>query len=118
MGDNDLCSFADDNTLYKCCDCLSQEKCDIEAQCSLIIRWFNENLMKMNPEKCHVFILGNEIIPENFTIQIGDTQIVLEHEVTPLGVTLDSRLNFNTDVNGILKEVSKKSMLLYELPNI
>ena len=37
MGDNDLCNFADDNTLYKCCDCLSQAKRDIEAQCSLRI---------------------------------------------------------------------------------
>ena len=62
----------------------------------------------MNPAKCHVFILGKEIISENFTIQIGDTQIVPEHEVTLLGVTLDNRLNFNTHINNILKEVSKK----------
>ena len=54
------------------------------------------------------FHTQEEIIPENFTIQIGDTQIVPEHEVTLLGVTLDSRLNFNTHINGILKEVSKK----------
>ena len=45
--------------------------------------------MKMNPEKCHAFILGKEIIPENFTIQIGDAQVVPEHEVTLLGVTSD-----------------------------
>ena len=31
MGNNDLCNFADDNTLYKYCDCLSQAKRDIEA---------------------------------------------------------------------------------------
>ena len=51
MGDNNLCNFADDNTLYRCSDYLSQAKRDIEAQCSLITRWFNENSMKMNPEK-------------------------------------------------------------------
>ena len=118
MGDNDLCNFADDNTLHKCCDYLSQAKRDMEAQCSLIIRWFNENSMKINPEKCHAFILRKEIIPENVTIQVGDAQNVPEHEVTLLGVTLDSRINFNTHINNILKEVSKKYMLLYELPNI
>ena len=37
MGDNDLCNFADDNTMYKCSDYLSQAKRDIEAKCSLII---------------------------------------------------------------------------------
>ena len=72
----------------------------------------------MNTEKCHAFIFRKEIILENFTIQVGDAQIVPEHEVTLSGVTLDSRLNFNTHINNILKEMSNKSMLLYELPNI
>ena len=63
MGDNDPYNFADDNTLYKCSDYLSQTKRDIEAQCSLIIRWFSENSMKLNPEKC-AFILEKEIMPE------------------------------------------------------
>ena len=74
--------------------------------------------MKMNPEKCHAFILGKEIIPENFIIQADDAQIVPKHEVTLLGVTLDSRLIFNIHINNILKELSKKSVLSYELPNI
>ena len=50
--------------------------------------------MKMNPENCHTFIPRKEITPENFTIQVDDAEIVPEHEVTLLGVTLDSRLNF------------------------
>ena len=90
MGDNDLFNFADGNTLHKSCDCLSQAKRDIQAQCSLIIQWFNENSMKMNPEKCHAFIFGKEVIPENFTIRVGDAQIAPEHEVTLLGTTLSS----------------------------
>ena len=108
IGDNDLCDFADDNTLYRCSNYLSQAKCDIEAQCSLIIWWFNENSIKMNPEKCHALILKKEIMPENFTIRVGDAHIVPEHEVTLLGVTLDSRLKVNTHIINILKEVSKK----------
>ena len=50
--------------------------------------------MKMNPEKCHAFIPRKGITPENFTIHEGDAEIVPEHEVTLLGITLDSRLNF------------------------
>ena len=63
MGDNDLYNFPDDNILYKCCNSFSQAKRDIEEQCSLIIRWFNENSMKMNPKKYYAFILGKEIMP-------------------------------------------------------
>ena len=44
---------------------------------------------------------------ENFTIRVDDTHIVPEHKVTLLRVTLDSRLNVNTRINNILKEVSK-----------
>ena len=48
-------------------------------------------------------------MPENFTIWVGNAHIVPEHEVTLLGVTLDSRLNFNTHINiNMLKEVSIK----------
>ena len=69
----------------------------------------------MNPEKCHAFILGKEIMPENFTIRVGDAHILPEHEVTLSGVTLDSRLNINTHINNILKEVSKKVNALIQI---
>ena len=49
--DGNLCNFADDNTLYTCCESLNEAKFLIESQCSLIIDWFKDNFMKMNPEK-------------------------------------------------------------------
>ena len=53
---DDLCNFADDNTLYKCCKSVDEAKQKIEAQCNLIIRWFVDNSMKMNAEKCHAIV--------------------------------------------------------------
>ena len=38
--DDDLCNFADDNTLYKCCRSVIEAKLSIEMQCSSIISWF------------------------------------------------------------------------------
>ena len=49
--DGNLCNFADDNTLYTCCQSLNEAKFLTESQCSLIIDWFEDNFMKMNPEK-------------------------------------------------------------------
>ena len=40
-------------------------------------------------------------------IQVGDAHIVPEHEVTLLGVTLDSRLNFSTHINNIQRKCQK-----------
>ena len=69
------------------------------------MQWFNENWMKMNHGKCHALILRKEIIPENVTIQVGDAQIVPDMKLHFLGVRPDSRLDFNTHINNIQKEV-------------
>ena len=56
----DLCNFADDNTLYKCCKSVDEAKQKIESQCTLIIRWFVDNSMKMNAKKCHAIVLSKD----------------------------------------------------------
>ena len=52
----------------------------------------------MNPEKCHVIILG-DTIPEDFVIQIDNVSTAPESEVTLLGITLDSKLDFNSHLS-------------------
>ena len=106
--DDDLCNFADDNTLYKCCGSVVEAKLSIEMQCSSIISWFKANSMKMNPEKCHVIILGDTNIPEDFTIQIDNVHRAPESEVILLGITLDSKFDFNSHITKICKEASKR----------
>ena len=66
------------------------------------------NSMKMNPEKCRVIILGDTNIPEDFTIQIDNVHRAPESEVTLLGITLDSKFDFNSHVTKICKEASKR----------
>ena len=62
----------------------------------------------MNPEKCHVIILGDTNIPEDFTIHIDNVQRAPESEVTLLGITLDSKFDFNSHITKICKEASKR----------
>ena len=87
---------------------LIEAKSSIEMQCSSIILWFKANSMKMNPEKCHVIILGDTNIPEDFTIQIDDVHRTPESEVTQLGITLDSKFDFNSHITKICREASKR----------
>ena len=60
--------------------------------------------MKMNPEKCHVIILGDTKIPEDFTILIDNVHRAPESEVSLLGITLDSSL---TLIAILLRSVKK-----------
>ena len=47
-------------------------------------------------------------MPEDFTILIDDTALIVEDQVTLLGVTLDSKLNFNAHINTVCKEACRK----------
>ena len=100
---NDTCNFADDNTLFKCCDNLDEAKRSIENECHLVTSWFKIYSLKMNSVKCHVMVLGAKTLPEDFTILVDDTCLIVEDQVTLLGVTLDNELNFNAHINTVRK---------------
>ena len=108
VGDQDLCNFADDNTLYRCRRSLDEAQCEIENHSIMIINWFEINGMKMNPEKWHVIILGNTKIDDDFTVQIGNASITPESEVTLLGITLDNKLDFTSHISKICKGATNK----------
>ena len=62
----------------------------------------------MNAEKCNAMILAKEKLPENFILNIGDISLPPENQVTLLGITLDSKLNFEAHIQTLCKEVPKK----------
>ena len=75
--------FADDNTLYNYCGSLIEAEPSIEMQCSSMISWFKAYSVKINPEKCHVIVIGDTNIREDSTIQIDNVHRAPESEVTP-----------------------------------
>ena len=117
VGDKDLCNFADGNTLYKCRRSLDESQCEIENHSTMIINWFEINGMKMNPEKCHVIILRNTKIDDDFTVQIGNASITPESEVTLLGITLDNKLDFTSHISKSAREQQIRLTPYLELPN-
>ena len=57
--------------------------------------------MKANFDKFQFSILGNK---DSYTLQIGDITTKSISSVTPLGITIDSKLNFKTHINNIIKK--------------
>ena len=35
-------------------------KNDLEMDCMILHKWFHENLMVLNPSKCHDIVIGND----------------------------------------------------------
>ena len=89
-GEN-LCNFADENTIFKSCGSLGMAKELVEDQCTLITDWFKFNSMKMNPEKCHVMI-GNDDVPEHFTLNIDNTEKVAEDKLCMVAQNCHSKM--------------------------
>ena len=80
----------------------------VEEQCTLITDWFKFNSVKMNPEKCHVMIIGNDDVPEYLTLNIDNTDKVAEDKLCLMGITIDRKLNFNSHIENLCREASKK----------
>ena len=66
----EVCSFADDTTFYACYNDLNNLIKRSEHDASLAIGWSETNNMKLNEDKCHLFVSGHNY--ENVWVKMGD----------------------------------------------
>ena len=56
---SNIANYADDNIIYAT-DNTKKGLLDIlEAETSILLKWFHDNEMKANEDKCHLFIIKN-----------------------------------------------------------
>ena len=100
-----VCNFADDTTSFVC---------DLNLEvvlAQLVIAWFQNNYMKLNTDKCHLFVAGDKF--EHAWVTVGPDKIRQDHSIKLLGVSTESELKFDKHVlNTIKKANSKLSALL------
>ena len=68
-----------------------------------MIRWFDRNLIKANPDKFQAICVGKRTFDAIKSFQLGDTMITYEDKVTLFGVSIDFQLNFNHHISQICK---------------
>ena len=68
-----MCNFADDTTFYACDKDLCSLINRLEHDSLLAIDLFENNLMKLNQEKCHFLVSGYK--HKNNWARIGQTKI-------------------------------------------
>ena len=66
-----VCNYADDTTIYVCGNKLKHIVSSLEADAQKLSKWFLDNNMKLNPDKCHLLIFGEKIT--EVSVQIGAT---------------------------------------------
>ena len=79
----------------------------------LAVRWFVNNYMKLNEEKCHFIISGHKY--EHSWVKINENMIWESSNVKLLGVNIDSNLTFNDHVSSICAKTGRKLTALRRL---
>ena len=74
------------------------------------MEWFEVNEIKMNAEKCHLFISDNKL--EQMWVRIRDNMIWENRTVKLLGIKIDNELKFDEYLTNICIIENRKLIVL------
>ena len=87
----------------------------LKGDSNLLIKWYENNALKANPEKFHLILSKND---PDISIDIRSAEIlhrvVNQRSEKLLGVIIDNTLNFDEHIN-VLKSESKTSCLVQSI---
>ena len=113
--DAHICKFADHNSLYSIKDYFKEVKTILKKNFELLIGWFYENNMVLNPGKCHYLVINKDIAIES--IELDGKILHAEAEQKLLGIIIDKDLNFQNHTKSVIKTANQKlSALLRVAP--
>ena len=81
----------------------------------MLVKWFSDNFLKLNDDKCHLMIFGDK--STETTISIGNSRINESDYEKLLGVTFDKKLSFKKHVEDLSKKANQKLHALARLSN-
>ena len=102
--DTDIASYANDNTPYFMADNVYGVIKSLEEASEILFKWFNDNLMKINADKCHLSVSANNTVK----IKIGNFDITNNRSEKPLGVKFDHKLSLDDHISKLCKKASRK----------
>ena len=104
MCETDFVSYADDNTPCVLGDSIEDVIKSLEDGSITLFKWFLDNQLKANSDKCH-FITSKQTC---MNLKIGNINIENNTCEKLVGVKVDNKLNFNENLDGIIKKASRK----------
>ena len=110
-----ICNYADDTTIFACHPDLDAIIKQLEEDSSVIVKWFSDNFLKLNDDKCHLMISGDKRIEA--TVTIGNSKINESDYEKLLGMTCDKKLSFKKRVENLYKKANEKRQALACLSN-
>ena len=100
----DIANCAGENTPYTSSNDVSGLMKSLEEASKELFKWFDDNLMKINPDKCHLLVSTNV----NVAIRIGNFRIENTKRKKLLGIKFDNKVSFDYHLSEICKKASRK----------
>ena len=88
MNDIDFASYADDNTPYVSSDSIEDVIRILENDSIKLFKWFSDNIMKANKDKCHLTVSSNEHV----SVKLDQIEIKNSNCERVLGVKIHSKI--------------------------
>ena len=85
----------------------------LDQQPNIALKWFEDNNMKRNAGKCHLFVSENK--HGHMWAKIVDDQIWESRTVKLLGRTIDNKLKFDEYISNVCKKPQRKLTVLTRL---
>ena len=102
LNNHEIASFADDSTPYVKCDTI--ESMIAKEIAKEIFKWFEDNKMQENTDKCHILISTSQKLHVN----IGTSHIENSKYEKLLRVNIDNKLSFEKHLNIICGKARAK----------
>ena len=114
VSEADICNFADDNTLFAESPTKDEVIKILQRETINVIEWFKINSMAANPRKFQFMLLGGTD-SESYYLNLNGILLESTNSIRLLGLTIDSKLNFNTHVESLCKKASQKVKALFRI---
>ena len=82
------------------------------------IKWFGQNKLTLNINKCNVLIISNKNIVDSIAIFINGVKLPFVKSAKYLGVEIDSKLSWSSHIDGLCKKLSSQLYILRRLKQI
>ena len=104
---SEVCSFADDNTLYSFDKKLITIFSNLKYDLGNVLSWFQANSVKANSSKLQFIILGDKQ-NTSLVLNINGKKINNSRETELLGTVIDNQLKFKKHIENLCKKASFK----------
>ena len=116
---SDVINFADDNTLSVANSSLNEIISSLEYDIDNVHKWFSQNGMVLNEDKCQFMILESQksIRNEEAQVNVCGKSVIETNKGKLLGITIDNHLSMKDHIKNICKQASNKLNALARIAN-